>query len=126
MFLTSQYDITDTRIHWLCPRCHTLESKEMTNQTMEIDTDRNDDDDESMTEDIDSDENDNDLEEENNEYIEEEIKGAPEDTDEETDSESMDEEPGDVSFDLEYRQNEAMEKLSTVFHLLNVDPIHDK
>ena len=76
---------------------------------MEIDTDRSDDDDESMTEDIDSDENDNDLEEE--------IKGAPEDTDEE---------PGDVSFDLEYRQNEVMEKLSTVFRLLNVGPIHVK
>ena len=128
MFLTSRYDITETRIHWLCPRCHTLESKEMNNRTMEMDTDRNDDDDESMTEDIDSDENDsdNDFEGENNNYIDKEIEGTPEDSDEVTDSELMDEEPGDVLFDLEYRQNEAMEKLSTVFRLFNLDPIHDK
>ncbi|CAF3344285.1 unnamed protein product [Rotaria sp. Silwood2] len=126
MFLTSRYNIIDTRIHWLCPRCHTLESKEMNNQTMDMDTDRSDNDDGSMTEDTASDENDNDLEGENNGYINEEIEGAPEDSDDETDSESMDEEPGDVSFDLEYRQNEAMEKLSTVFRLFNIDPIHDK
>ena len=47
-------------------------------------------------------------------------------TDGETDPESMDEELGDVSYDLEYQQNEAMEKLSTIFRLLNIDPVHDK
>ena len=126
MFLTSRYNIIDTRIHRLCPRCHTLESMEMNNQTMDVDIDQSDNNDDSITEDTDSDENDNDLEGENNGYINEEIEGTPEDSDDETDSESMDEEPGDVSFDLEYRQNEAMEKLSTVFRLFNIDPIHDK
>ena len=79
-----------------------------------------------MTEDIASDENDNDLEEENNGYANEEIEDAPKDRDEETNSESMDEEPSDVSFDFEYRQNETMEKLFTVFRLFNIGPIHDK
>lgn len=51
---------------------------------------------------------------------------AREDSDEEIESESMDEEPGDVSFVLEYRQNEAMEELSSVFRFFNIDPIHDK
>lgn len=63
MLLTSQYDITDTHIHWLRPRYHTLESKQMTNETMETDTDRSDDDGKSMTK-------------EDNDYINEEIKGA--------------------------------------------------
>lgn len=126
MFLTSRYNTIDNHIHWLCPRCHTLESQEMNNQTMDMNTDQSDNDHGSITEDTASDESDNDLEGENNGYINDEIEGAPEDSDDETDSESMDEEPGDVSFDLEYRQNEAMEKLSTVFRLFNIDPIHDK
>ena len=45
--------------------------------------------------------------------------------DKENDPESMDEELDDT-YDLEYHQNEAMEKLSTIFKLLNIDPIHDK
>ena len=37
MFLTSRYDITGTRIHWLCPRCYTLELKAMNEPKMKID-----------------------------------------------------------------------------------------
>jgi hypothetical protein len=126
MFLTSRYDITDTRIHWLCPRCCTLELKAMNDQKMKINIYRSPSGDESTTEDIASDEDDDDFEEEKNCYINEGIQGAPEDSEEETDSQSMDEESGNVSFDLEYRQNEAMKKLSTVFGIFNIDPIHDK
>ena len=45
--------------------------------------------------------------------------------DKENDPESMDEELDDT-YDLEYHQNQAMEKLSTIFKLLNIPPIHDK
>jgi hypothetical protein len=45
---------------------------------------------------------------------------------EETDPQSMDEEAADMSYDLEYQQNKAMEKLTTIFQLFNIDPIHDK
>ncbi|CAF4583278.1 unnamed protein product, partial [Rotaria socialis] len=38
----------------------------------------------------------------------------------------MDEESDDVSYDLEYHQNEAIEKLSTIFRLLNIKSIQDK
>ncbi|CAF1410775.1 unnamed protein product [Rotaria sordida] len=108
----TRYDIPDTRIHWLCPRCYTLELTDMNNQMVEIDIYRS--------------ANDDDDFEENNDNMNEGIEGEREDSDEETDSESMDEEPGDVSFELEYRQNEAMEKLPSVFRLFNIDPIHDK
>ncbi len=37
-----------------------------------------------------------------------------------------DDESDDVLHDLVYQQNEAMEKWSTIFHLLNIAPIHDK
>ncbi|CAF1075168.1 unnamed protein product [Didymodactylos carnosus] len=40
--------------------------------------------------------------------------------------ESMDEESDNVSYDLEHQQNEAMEKLPTIFQLMNIAPIHDK
>ncbi len=47
-------------------------------------------------------------------------------TDEETNPEAMDEESGDITYDLEYRQNEAMKNLSSIFKFLDIDPIHDK
>ena len=77
-----------------------------------METDRKDNDDESMTEDTASDRNGKDLEGENNDYIKEETEGAPEDRNEEIDPWSMNEGPGDVSFDFEYHQNEVIEKLS--------------
>ena len=63
---------------------------------------------------------------EENDCINDDIRTITEDNDEETDVESMDEEPGAVSYELEYHQNEAMEKLSTTFLLLNIYSIHDK
>ena len=63
MFLTSRYDVTVSRFRWLCPRCHTFESKEMKNhQAMKTTNDRSPNADESMEEDFDSDEDDQDNE----------------------------------------------------------------
>ena len=183
MFLTSRYDVTVSRFRWLCPRCHTFESKEMKNhQAMKTTNDRSPNADESMEEDFDSDEDDQDNEDDQedqddqgdeddqddqgdeddqddqgdeddqddqddiekeapcddeqdegssfmNDGMETESKDDDDSqcmTDGETDPESMDEELGDVSYDLEYQQNEAMEKLSTIFRFLNIDPVHDK
>ena len=63
---------------------------------------------------------------EDNNYINDDLRTMTKDNDEETNVESMDEEPGDIPCDLEYHQSEAMEKLSTIFRLLNMSPIHDK
>lgn len=137
MFLTTRYDTTDTRICWLCPRCHLLESNEMKiHQPMQINNNRGPSDDESTAEDIASDEDDDeDIDEEtscdneddeDNRYMDDDTGAETKENDEETDVQSMDEQPSDVSYDLQYYQNEAMEKLSTVFRLLSIDPIHDK
>ena len=141
MFLTDRYDTMDVRIRWLCPRCHAFESKEMKNhQTMEDTNSRSSSDDESIAESSFSDDNvDGEVgkeSEENagsvdmNNWSETRSKGDNADlsctSDEETDPESMNEEPADMPYDLEYQQNEAMDKLRTIFQLFNIDPIHDK
>ncbi|CAF1519781.1 unnamed protein product [Adineta ricciae] len=43
-----------------------------------------------------------------------------------TDLESTNEEIDHVSCELEYKKDKAMEELSAVFKLLNIDPIHDR
>lgn len=87
---------------------------------------------ESMGEDFDSDLDDTEEEgpcdneqDEGNSYMNDGMETVSRD-EEETDPQSMDEELGDVSYDLKYQQNEAIEKLSTIFCLFNIDPIHDK
>ncbi|CAF4942860.1 unnamed protein product [Rotaria socialis] len=139
MSLISRYDITDTRVHWLCPRCHTLESSELKiHQPMQINNNRSLTDAEYTVEDISSGEDDDDeedadeeisydnLEDEDNVYMNDNMEAEIKDNDKETDAESMDEESDDVSYDLEYHQNEAIEKLSTIFRLLNIKSIQDK
>lgn len=42
------------------------------------------------------------------------------------DVESMDEDSVDETDSLSYQQDEAMKKLSNVFKLLNLEPIHDR
>ncbi|CAF3416741.1 unnamed protein product [Rotaria socialis] len=133
MFLISQYDITDIRVQWLCPICHTLESSELIiHQPMQINNDRSLTDDGYTVEDIPSVEDDEEevsygnQEDEDNVYMNDSMEAEIKDNDEETDVESMHEESDEVSYDLEYHQNEAIEKLSTIFRLLNIKQIHDK
>ncbi|CAF4623453.1 unnamed protein product [Rotaria socialis] len=138
MSLISRYDITDTRVHWLCPRCHTLESSELKiHQPMQINNNRSLTDTEYTVEDISSGEDDDDEEDADEEisydnlededvYMNDNMEAEIKDNDKETDAEPMDEESDDVSYDLEYHQNEAIEKLSTIFRLLNIKPIQDK
>lgn len=142
-FLLSRYDGIDVRVRWLCPRCHAVELKEMKiHQPMESSNSRSSSEDESTAEDLssgdddeisdevdhDNDKDEGDVQMDNG--SEAQSKDDDDDDplrtdDRENDPESMDEESDDT-YDLEYHQNEAMEKLSTIFKLLNIDPIHDK
>jgi hypothetical protein len=140
-FLASRYDGIDVRVRWLCPRCHAVELKEMKiHQPMESSNSRSSSEDESTAEDLssgdddeisdevdhDNDEDEGDVQMDNGAEAESKDDDDPSRIDDkENDPESMDEELDDT-YDLEYHQNEAMEKLSTIFKLLNIDPIHDK
>lgn len=148
--LISQYDVAHNRIRWLCPRCHTFESKKMmTYQSMEVNDDESSSDEEFMTEGSpinqnknDDDDNDavnmdvNELNEEvkQNPHMDSGIIAESDDNDDKsrhmdegtTDPESMNEETDHVFYELEHKKDKAMEELSAVFELLNIDPIHDR
>lgn len=145
-FLASRYDGIDVRVRWLCPRCHAVEWREMKiHQPMESSNSPSSSEDESTTEDLssgdddaisdevdhdeDEDEDEGDVRMENGAEAESKDDDCDDEIllidDKENDPESMDEELDDT-YDLEYHQNEAMEKLSIIFKLLNIDPIHDK
>jgi hypothetical protein len=95
MFIMSRYDITDTRIQWLCPRCHTLESNEIKiHQPMQTNNNRRSSDDESTAEDIASDEDDD------------------EDIEEEVSSDNEDDEDNDyMNDDMKLRQKTTIKEL---------------
>jgi hypothetical protein len=122
-FLISQYDVVYTRICWLCPRCHAFESKKMiTHQSMEFNDDESSSGDELMTEGspVNDGENDDDAvnvefndlneEEKHNPHMDSGIIAKSNDADDEspcmddetTDPESMDEDTGHVSYELEH------------------------
>ncbi|CAF4598963.1 unnamed protein product, partial [Rotaria sp. Silwood2] len=46
--------------------------------------------------------------------------------DETTDPESMDEDKCHAFYEIEHQKDKAMEELSNVFELLNIDPIYDR
>lgn len=144
-FLISEYDVTYTRICWLCPRCHAFESKKMmTHQSMELNNDKSSTDDEVMEEGspvnddkIDDDAanvefNDLNEKEEENLHMDSGIIAESNDndespcTDEPTDPESMEEDTGHALYELEHQKDKAMEELSKIFELLDIDPIHDR
>lgn len=150
-FLISQYDVAHNRIRWLCPRCHTFESqKMMTHQSMEVNDDESSSDEEFMTEGSPINQNKNDDDDDNDAVnmdvneLNEEVKQNPhmdsgiiaesDDNDDKsphmdegtTDPESMNEETDHVFYELVHEKDKAMEELSAVFELLNIDPIHDR
>lgn len=146
-FLVSRYNMTETRTRWLCPRCHVVESKEMTAyQTVqmkdnEVSSDDGDDDDAMMTEILDNCSTKDDdhateelTEEEDNARMDSGFMNESKENDHHslhmdersTDCESMDEEEGDVLYEHEYQKNKTVEQLSAVFELLKIEPIHDK
>jgi hypothetical protein len=146
-FLINRYDLMDIRIRWLCPNCHTFETKKMkSHQSMETTDSSSSSDNESTAEKSNTDDDDGSNEEETG-YDNQEDDGhyymdtgtedgsVSDNDDDEDDShvnnddndhESMDDESDDVLLHVVYQQNEAVDKLSTIFQLLNIAPIHDK
>ena len=140
-FLVSRYNLTRTKVHWLCPRCRTFESKEMMNhQTVQMSDSEvsceDDDDDVMMVELVNNSgtDDDDDDNEENNPEIDsgfihesEENDHCLQDMDKKsTNSELMEDEEDTVLYEENYRKNKAVDELSSVFQLLNIEPIHDK
>jgi hypothetical protein len=144
-FLITQYDVTYTRIGWLCPRCHAFESKKMmTHQSNELNDDESLSDDELMTEGspvnyhkndddaVNVEFNDPDEEEKGNPHMDSGIIAESNDNDDSpcadgtTDLESMDEDTYQAFNELEHQKQKAMEELSKIFKQLNIDPIHDR
>ena len=144
-FLISQYDVPYTRICWLCGRCHTFESKKMmAHQSEKLNNNESSSDDESMTQGspVNDDRNDDDYvnvefndlneEEKENPHMDSGITAESNDDDESprvdetTDHESMDEDTCHAFYELQHQKENAMEQLSNVFQLLNIDPIHDR
>jgi len=137
MFLVSRYNTTDSRIRWLCSRCHAFESKEMMiHQEVNLSDSESWIGDEVMM--IESPDNggendDNDANEEFSHLEEEKEHNSlmdsgfiPESKANDDGSTGMDEDAGDVSYEIEYQKNKAMEQLSAVFELFQIEPIHDK
>ena len=104
-FIRDQYDLGETKITMLCSRCHTLETKNMKgDESMEIEENYDSSDEEEKVEYDDGSDNDNHDDDDNN-----------------NDDDSDD----DTLYELTLEQEEAMKKLSTIFRILNIDPIHD-
>ncbi|CAF4535239.1 unnamed protein product, partial [Didymodactylos carnosus] len=65
--------------------------------------------------------------EKDNPHMDSGIIAESNDNDDETiDPESMDEGTGDAFYELDHQKDKAMEELSKIFELMNIDPIHDR
>ena len=110
----------------------------MTHQSMEVNNNESSTDDEVMKEGspvnddkIDDDTvnvefNDLNEEEKENPHMGSGIIVESNDNDESTDPESMEEDRGHALYELEHQKDKAMEELSKIFELLDIDPIHDR
>ena len=113
-FIRDQYDLGETKITMLCSRCHTLETKNMKeDESIEIEENYDSSDEEEKVEYDDGDDNDNHDDDGNN-------------NDDDSDDDNDDDSDDDTLYELTLEQEEAMKKLSTIFRILNIDPIHDK
>ena len=109
-FILSYYGFEELKIRWLCPRCHAMETKIMNNE-YKMDEDNN----------INTTSSSDELS--GNDSIDNEGEDDSESDQEDCEEKQSDEE---LLLELTYRQEQAMEQLSTVFQLLKMGPIHDK
>lgn len=131
-FLREQFGSINDPIRWLCSRCQSSETKAMQSRSTseapvrrnlsncKLSSDHASNDEEGDDNTRESEENDEDSEDQSS--IDEDVSM----TNSEDDVESMDEDPVDDADSLSYQQDEAMKKLSSVFKLLNLGPIHDR
>ena len=130
-FLREQYDTDSDRVSWLCPRCHSIETKEMTSKSPDEDLGRQN----SLnqrssptTSSIDDEDNHDTGEKEEQSSMDDDdddYENVPE-SDREGDAESMEGDQMDGDYHFVYLQQQAMKKLSSIFKLLDIAPIHDK
>ncbi len=135
-FLRNQYNLAGNYIRWLCPNCHSSETKTMRNHRSTKDhDDQTSSNNESVSENSSNDDQEDEPEEseEDDEVDEDEDQYKMDDDNDERlmaadddDPESMDDEAVNDLHDLVFQQNQAAEKLSSIFQLLNISPIHDK
>ena len=131
-FLRDQFGAVNDPIRWLCPRCHSTETKAMQSRSASEITDfRNSSNRKLSSNDPSNNEEDEDTIRESEEHDEDSEEQSSSDEDVSMsnsgdDVESMDDDPADEAHILSYQQEEAMKKLSNVFKLLNLGPIHDR
>lgn len=115
-------------IRWLCPRCNAIEVEAMKNKSpAESLGHRNSMNQRSLTASSTPDDEDNQgtRETEDRSSMSDDQDNVPE-PDADSDAESMDDDQSESTYRLICLQQEAMKKLSSVFKLLNITPIHDK
>lgn len=131
-FLRDEFGVVNDPIRWLCPRCHSIETKAMQSRSIsEIPGPRNSSNHKLSSDNPVEDEEDDDHTRESEENDGDSDEQSPIDddvsiTNSGDDVESMDEDPVDDADSLLYQQDEAMKKLSDLFKVLNLGPIHDR
>ena len=131
-FLRDQFGTIANPIRWLCPACHSIENKAMQSRSISDSHNRRNSSNHKLSSDHpveDEEDDDNARESEENDGGSEEQSSIDDDmsmTKSEDDVVSMDEDPVHDADSLSYQQDEAMKKLSDVFKVLNLGPIHDK
>lgn len=115
-FIRDQYDLDDVTVNGLCAKCHAFEVKQMNkDEVMEVEGDSRSNDEMSNS----------DEQEQDEEEIEE--PDSDDHHEEHVDISDKDEQSSDESlYEITYQQQEAVDKLSNVFRILNMDPIHDQ
>ena len=121
-FLHEQFGSLNDPIRWLCSRCQSSETKAMQSRsTSEAPVRRN-----LSNCKLSSDHASNDAEGDDNTRESGEHDDDVSMNNSGDDVESMDEDPVGDAESLSYQQDEAMKKLSDVFKVLTLDPIHDR
>lgn len=119
-FIRDRYNLDEINITGLCAKCHAFENQKMNeNENMDIEDEVNRYDG-SPVDDQRGENDENESEEEEN--------GADDGSDEGSEEfgEEEEESGDDLSYESTYQQQKAMELLSNVFQMFNVDPIHDR
>ena len=130
--LRDRFGAVNDPIRWLCPRCHSIETEAMQSRSAGEITDFRNSSSRKLSSDVpskDEEDDDNIRESEEHDEDNEEQSSTDEDvsmSNSGDDVESMDDDPADEAQILSYQQDEAMKKLSSVFKLLNLGPIHDR
>jgi hypothetical protein len=132
-FLRDQFGPVNDPIKWLCRRCHSSETKTMQSRSINETSDRRNLSNHKLSSDHpveDEEDDDHTRESEDNDEDDEDEQSSIDDDMSITNSgdeiESMDEDPVDDAASLSYQQDEAMKKLSEVFKVLNLGPIHSR